>query len=129
MAFFSGLPYIVAVQGDVLVVFSSPVAHAKREVDVQAVCNGQRVTVFHACRVIRLGPKCSAGFSAHVTFSSPLKVVSERLPVYAYMMSGERLFIGLLPEPVAHGKVTSIDAPVTVAAVLFPPAVHPVATD
>ena len=37
--------------------------------------------------------------------------------------------MGLLPEPVAHGKVTSIDAPVTVVAVLFPPAVHPVSAE
>lgn len=113
------LPYIVTVQGGIFIIFPSPVTHAQREVDVQTVCDGQRVTVFHACRIIRLVPKCPTGFTAHVTFASPFEIVCECLPVNTYVMPREWLFISFLSEPFTHGDVTAIDAPVTVVAVLF----------
>lgn len=108
---------------------SAPITHANREVEVQAIGNRERVTVFHACGIVHFIPKRTAGLSAHVAFAAPFKVVGEQLTVNTQMMSRQRLFIGFLAEPFADGDVTTVGSPITVLVIRVPPAVHPVSGD
>ena len=80
---FGRLPYITVVLDDVVMVFSTKVAGANREIQVETLGYGNGITVFKTTSIVGPVPYRSSRNSTDLSSSAECIVVCEDLTIYA----------------------------------------------
>ena len=119
-----GLPYVFTVLWEIFVVDSAPVSGSDGEIDVPSSGDGEGVAIFGSHHVVHLVPERATGLAAHVASSTDFEIIGEDLTVHPDMMPGEGFPSGCLSQPFAQGNISTVRAPLPMAAVVLPPAIH-----